>query len=79
MCPERICFWITFTALGLDWEGQMLTKGRGAGGVGIKPGLRSVMLHGDPPEASSEGVPLFLQERNFFLQNSGNTPVSCNQ
>ena len=39
----------------------MLTKGSRAGGVGIKPGLRTVMLHGHPPEASSEGVPLFLQ------------------
>lgn len=49
-----------------DWEGEMLTKGCGAGGVGIKPGLRSVMLHGDPPEASSEGVPLFLQREELF-------------
>ena len=44
----------------------MLTKGSRAGGVGIKPGLRTVMLHGHPPEASSEGVPLFLQREVLF-------------
>ena len=44
----------------------MLTKGSRAGGVGIKPRLRTVMLHGHPPEASSEGVPLFLQRELLF-------------
>lgn len=44
----------------------MLTKGSRAGGVGIKPGLRTVMLHGHTPEASSEGVPLFLQRELLF-------------
>ena len=57
----------------------MLTKGSRAGGVGIKPGLRTVMLHGHPPEASSEGSLFFFKESCFFLQNSGTTPVSCSQ
>ena len=57
----------------------MLTKGSRAGGVGIKPRLRTVMLHGHPPEASSEGSLFFFKESCFFLQNSGTTPVSCSQ
>lgn len=40
MCPEQELFLDTFTALGLDWEGEMLTKGSGAGWVDVEgPGL----------------------------------------
>lgn len=78
MCPGTELFLDTFTALGLDWEGEMLTKGSGAGWVDVNPGLEQYKVWG-PSEASSEGVPLFLQREVLFLQNSETTPLSCNQ